>query len=269
MSAAAPGADPTSAAPGVGLMSADPPGAALMGAAVMGAAVMGAGPGCVGPPPWFATTFPQVQPQITVTISLQTLLGLNDDPGMLDQYGPVAAELARDLAVNGIWRCLAVDDTHATVQGVARSTYTPAYTPGAALTAFLDSAAPTCTVPTCTIRAWRCDLDHRIPHPTGATCDCNVRPLCRRHHRLKTAGLLTITPSTNPHHPPGTWTYTTRAGRAHPAMPHTPLPRDGLPPTDASAPRGATGPPGTPTPTPPDHPPRPPGPPHLDDPPPF
>jgi len=189
-------------------------------------------PWCGGSPPWFTTTFPQVQPQITVTVSLQTLLGLTEDPGSLAGYGPVSAAMARDLATDGTWRCVAVDDTHGTVLGLGRSTYTPAYTPGAALKAFLEHAAPTCDVPGCGVAARRCDLDHRVPYSAGVTCECNIRPLCRRHHRLKTAGLLTITPSSDPDDPPGTMTYTTRTGRTYPSLPHVPLPRDGTAPGD-------------------------------------
>jgi hypothetical protein len=92
------------------------------------------------------------------------------------------------------------------------------------LTRFLTDAAPHCAVPGCTVRGWRCDQDHRVPYPNGPTCECNVRPLCRRHHRLKTAGLLTITPSTDPDDPRGTLTFTTRTGRNYPAPPHAPLP---------------------------------------------
>jgi hypothetical protein len=32
-----------------------------------------------------------------------------------------------------------------------------------------------------------CDCDHVVPAATGgATCTCNIAPLCRSHHRLKT-----------------------------------------------------------------------------------
>ncbi len=55
----------------------------------------------------------------------------------------------------------------------------------------------TCVYPHCTRPARRCDHDHRIPHAQGgATCTCNIAPLCRSHHRLKTHG---------------GWTYTTPA----------------------------------------------------------
>ncbi|CUR59573.1 putative HNH endonuclease [metagenome] len=44
-----------------------------------------------------------------------------------------------------------------------------------------------CMFPWCTRPARASDCDHVIPHGKGgATCDCNLAPLCRRHHRLKT-----------------------------------------------------------------------------------
>ena len=53
----------------------------------------------------------------------------------------------------------------------------------------------TCVFPWCTRPARRCDKDHTHPRShNGATCSCNIAPLCRTHHRLKT-------------HTP--WTYTT------------------------------------------------------------
>jgi hypothetical protein len=45
----------------------------------------------------------------------------------------------------------------------------------------------TCVHPYCTRPARRCDCDHVIPHARGGpTCPCNLAPLCRHHHRLKT-----------------------------------------------------------------------------------
>ncbi|HLR57183.1 MAG TPA: HNH endonuclease signature motif containing protein [Beutenbergiaceae bacterium] len=48
----------------------------------------------------------------------------------------------------------------------------------------------TCAFPFCTRRAHQCDTDHTEPWKPdgtgGATCTCNLAPLCRTHHRLKT-----------------------------------------------------------------------------------
>jgi hypothetical protein len=58
----------------------------------------------------------------------------------------------------------------------------------------------TCVFPWCTRAARRADCDHITPHgpdgpegPSGPTCSCNLAPLCRRHHRLKTHGGWTYT----------------------------------------------------------------------------
>ena len=53
-----------------------------------------------------------------------------------------------------------------------------------------------CVFPWCTRPARRlhpdehpCDREHVIPHSRGGpTCSCQIAPLCRRHHRLKTHG---------------------------------------------------------------------------------
>jgi Domain of unknown function (DUF222) len=60
----------------------------------------------------------------------------------------------------------------------------------------------TCVFPWCTRPARGCrageqdaDCDHITPHGRGApTCSCNIAPLCRRHHRLKTHGGWRYTP---------------------------------------------------------------------------
>ena len=45
----------------------------------------------------------------------------------------------------------------------------------------------TCVFPWCTRPARSCDCDHIEPRArSGPTCTCNLAPLCRRHHRLKT-----------------------------------------------------------------------------------
>ncbi|WP_244931714.1 HNH endonuclease signature motif containing protein [Nocardioides sp. W7] len=44
-----------------------------------------------------------------------------------------------------------------------------------------------CVFPWCRKPARRCDCDHIDPAARGGpTCDCNIAPLCRRHHRAKT-----------------------------------------------------------------------------------
>ncbi|CAM3321408.1 DUF222 domain-containing protein [Kibdelosporangium persicum] len=52
----------------------------------------------------------RVQANINVTVPLSTLIGLNDKPGELSEYGPITAEQCRELARNGALRRLVTDD---------------------------------------------------------------------------------------------------------------------------------------------------------------
>eukprot|EP01032_Pedospumella_encystans_P024934 gene24934-28186_t len=65
---------------------------------------------------------------------------------------------------------------------------------------------PTCVFPHCSKPSRRCDLDHLIAHAkSGVTCECNLAPLCRHHHQLKTHAGWTyqqLTPGTFLWHEP-------------------------------------------------------------------
>ncbi|MBI4940738.1 MAG: HNH endonuclease, partial [Actinobacteria bacterium] len=176
-------------------------------------------------PQWFTTTWPDVQVTVNVTVSAETLMGLVNDPGALHGYGPIPADAIRDLATHGVFRCLVIDGEHGTVLGVGKNTFSPGYVASERLKLLIEHAHPTCTGPHCTKAAWRCDVDHQTPYARGgATCECNMRPLCRACHRLKTAGLLKPQRRNHPGDPPGTTTWTTRTGRTWTALPHAPLP---------------------------------------------
>ena len=82
----------------------------------------------------------------------------------------------------------------------------------------------TCVFPWCTRPARRCDTDHTIPAARGGpTCPCNLAPLCRRHHRIKTHGGWTYT-AIEPGStcgPPGTATSTSATPTAPKTSPAT------------------------------------------------
>jgi hypothetical protein len=62
------------------------------------------------------------------------------------------------------------------------------YRPSARLHHLVKVRNPTCSFPGCRWPARRCDDDHTIPYEQGGmTCECNLAPLCRRHHRVKQA----------------------------------------------------------------------------------
>jgi hypothetical protein len=193
---------------------------------------------------------------VSLTMPLSTFLGLADQPGRLDGYGPVAAGLARLIAADAArdqpawttWRCIVTDDVHGTVLGVTDPVWTPRHDPPEKLARLVTAMEPVCVFPGCRVPARtrtanRCDLDHRIPYnpddPDGSrpgpdrggrTCSCNLQPLCRTHHQQKTSGALhvrAIHPRVQPAAPPaaplGTLEWTLPSGvtvRSHPHIAH-------------------------------------------------
>jgi hypothetical protein len=68
-----------------------------------------------------------------------------------------------------------------------------------------------CCFPGCRRPARQCDLDHTIPYDQGGrTCECNLAPLCRRHHRAKQAPGWQLTQDQ-----PGVMTWRLPSGRRY------------------------------------------------------
>jgi hypothetical protein len=62
------------------------------------------------------------------------------------------------------------------------------YVPPDALRHLICVRQRTCSYTGCRRPAVRCDLDHTVPFDQGGpTCECNLGPVCRRHHRAKQA----------------------------------------------------------------------------------
>jgi hypothetical protein len=101
--------------------------------------------------------------------------------------------------------------------GCAHTTATPGYRPASRLREHVVSRDLTCRFPFCGQPAWRGDLDHTRPWDKGGrTCSCNLGGLCRHHHILKQhPGWQLVQVS------PGTFLWTTSAGRTYAATPDT------------------------------------------------
>ena len=162
---------------------------------------------------------------VNLTMPVSTWLGRSDTPGQAERYGTVDAETCRDLAdtlatagPQTRW-CITPTDQQGRVVGhgcaragpgppgsdraawLASVTITPietgacahrresaGYRPSPSLRHIVKVRSPQCGFPGCRRRAARCDDDHTIPHHKGGkTCECNLYPLCRRHHRAKQA----------------------------------------------------------------------------------
>ena len=91
------------------------------------------------------------------------------------------------------------------------------YRPPASLRHLITIRQPTCDHPGCRRPATRCDLDHAVPYAKGGrTCECNLGPRCRRHHRAKqTPGWHLEQPT------PGTTIWTMPHGRSYTTQPDT------------------------------------------------
>jgi len=158
---------------------------------------------------------------ISVTVPVDTLTG-GSAPAEVPGFGPVAAQTGRSIAAStgAVGRPLVYDPQTGRLLGVGSPTqmaWLAEARPGAGyqhppvMERLVQLRDGTCRAPGCVRRAVRCDCDHVVPYPVGATSLENACCLCRRHHRLKT-------------HAPGwavrigedgTLTWTTPAGRVH------------------------------------------------------
>ena len=103
------------------------------------------------------------------------------------------------------------------------------YRPRTALARLIRLRDQTCSAIGCRLPADKCDLDHLIAHPDGPTCACNLHPLCRRHHGMKTHTAWQVTMLDD-----GSRLWTSPTGHTYlrPARPFLPAPKV-TPPTAA------------------------------------
>lgn len=153
--------------------------------------------------------------QVSVSVSLETLLGLTGSPAELTGFGPVGAEVARALAADGDWRWLLHDEA-----GRLLTLSTQRYFPSAELTRYLLARDQVCCFPGCNVPARRCDIDHAVPFEQGGRTDArNCGCLCRRHHRLKHEGGWSLE-----RHPDESCTWTSPAGKTYTVRPPSHIP---------------------------------------------
>ena len=88
------------------------------------------------------------------------------------------------------------------------------YTPSRKLKDLIRARTARCTAPGCGAQAVHCDLDHTLAYPAGITCQCDLAPACRRHHRCKQAPGWQLTQPE-----PGVMLWTTPSGRSYTTRP--------------------------------------------------
>jgi Domain of unknown function (DUF222) len=158
---------------------------------------------------------------VQVTVPLDTLLGIDQEPGDLAGYGPITAQAARTLAAqqDSTWqRLLTAPDT-----GTVVKTDPTTYRPTAEVRRHVSARDGHCTFPTCSMPAARTDLDHIVPFnhhrpdQGGPTTADNLHPLCRYHHGLKTHAGWTVHRSETTTTAAATTTWTSPGGRHYTA----------------------------------------------------
>jgi len=181
------------------------------------------GPGADAPGGTTAGPLAGLSGSVNLVMPVQTWLGGSDAPGEAAGHGPLDSGTCRDLAARlaaagsaARWCVTQVGpDGRATAHACAHSPPPPGaeaawlasarfrilesgtcthprrtagYRPGGLLAHLVRVRQRTCGFPGCRRPASACDLDHTRPYDQGgATCDCNLSPLCRRHHRAKQA----------------------------------------------------------------------------------
>ncbi|WP_210505411.1 HNH endonuclease signature motif containing protein [Naasia sp. SYSU D00057] len=124
-----------------------------------------------------------VVPEVFVHIPLPTALGVSDDPALLEGFGVIDAETARQLAdtVPGWVQVLTAPET-----GEIRSFGGEMRRPPKPLRRKLRVRDEVCRFVGCTRAAAYCDLDHTVAwEEHGTSVENNLAHLCRGHHRLK------------------------------------------------------------------------------------
>ena len=142
---------------------------------------------------------------VNITIDLPTLLGMQENPAQLAGYGPIPAQIARELAMDGRWKRFVTDPVTGSLLDFGRETYEPPQ----ALVDFVIARDRICRFPGCRSSAARADIDHSKPWEEGGkTSPDNLGLLCRRHHRMKTHGGWNLLS-----HPDGSCDWTSPQGK--------------------------------------------------------
>jgi hypothetical protein len=146
---------------------------------------------------------------VDVRVDLTTLLGLDDQPGEIPGWGPVIADVTRQLVRNTEKAEYRVGITH---ENQLVDVITTRRRPTKVQKRLVETRNPTCVFPGCRMPARQSDLDHQNPWAvTHRTQTSGLEPLCRHHHRLKgRAWKLETDPSR-----PGTYIWTSPLGHTY------------------------------------------------------
>jgi hypothetical protein len=138
---------------------------------------------------------PSPEAQVLVTVPVFSLLGLTDEPAMLDGHGPIPASMARKLVADGadsFYRVL-VDPKDGAPLEIGRTSYRVTK----AIRRWLRLRDGKCPFPGCSNHSLDNEADQLLAwHHGGTTGISNLGQPCRKHHRLKHTSAWTPTAAT-------------------------------------------------------------------------
>ena len=130
---------------------------------------------------------------VDIQIKLSTLAELDNDPALIPGFGPVIADIARQVAhdqkANPAWKWSVTDDNGELLHhGHTRRR------PNATEDAFVRARDRSCRAPGCRRRAATCEIDHRKEWAKGGPSHRgNLDARCEHHHRFRGQPDHTIT----------------------------------------------------------------------------
>ncbi|HWL50582.1 MAG TPA: DUF222 domain-containing protein, partial [Acidimicrobiia bacterium] len=157
---------------------------------------------------------------VDIHVELSTLLGLDDQPGEIPGWGPVIADVARQVIEEQFgteWRYTITDPNGNLISNGTTRKRPDKRRPTAAQKRQVQAETPECVWPTCRFDSIQCDIDHNLPWADhGPTIEENLAPLCRHHHVIRHNG-WTITQIQ-----PGVYTITSPLGHTYTTQPRAP-----------------------------------------------
>ncbi len=154
---------------------------------------------------------------VHLDVTIDGLTKLSEQSGDIEGFGPVIADIARQIAHHQIhteWTWTLRDpDTGLPIDGgITRRR------PTAAQARRVRAQHRTCVHPGCRMPAVHCDIDHRIPwKERRVTCTGDLAPLCRHHHVIRHTWGWNYRPRAN-----GDRVFTTPLGHRHTTSGHPP-----------------------------------------------
>jgi hypothetical protein len=152
---------------------------------------------------------------VDIQVDLTTLAGLAEEPGELRGFGPVIADIARQVTEeqpDSEWRYTITDD-----EGQVVHNGTTRRRPTVAQARQVEARNPTCVFPGCRMPASACDLDHNQAWSAGGPTDVeNLAPLCRHDHVIRHRGWAIKQPR------PGSFQWTSPLGHRYTVRPGPP-----------------------------------------------